>query len=173
MQKITEMNNELRDQSKEMQNNFDKKSEIKPHIDITYGEYLGKLFENRSDELSKLYMNLLKQESEMYLIQSKLKKKFHSPEAKDSYNIRKYMMKNKEKILAKSEDNINIKLNDLQHLANILRNIQLEFQYKFNSGEHLISPEKSSEKIIVSNYCDNIINTTEIIKNDNIIDKNN
>lgn len=113
MQKITEMNNELRDQSKEMQNNFDKKSEIKPHIDITYGEYLGKLFENRSDELSKLYMNLLKQESEMYLIQGKLKKKFHSPEAKDSYNIRKYMMKNKEKILAKSEDNINIKLNDL------------------------------------------------------------
>lgn len=117
------MNSDLKEQLKEMQNNFDKKSEVKPYIDLTYGEYLGKSFEIKANELNKMYIDLLNQEYEMETIQQKLRRKFHSPEASDTFNKREYLVMNKEELIKKSEEKINIKLNDLHHLANLLKNM--------------------------------------------------
>lgn len=107
---------------------------------------MGKSFEYKANELNQMYVNLLNQEEEIENLKTKLKRRFHSPEASDTYNNRDSLLKEKEKIIKVSEKEINDKLTDLHHLANLLRNIYEDFQYKFNSGEDLISPEKNYEQ---------------------------
>jgi hypothetical protein len=93
-----------------------------------------------------MYINLLNQEEEIETLKSKLKRKFHEPEATDTYNNRDNLLRTKEKVIKVSEEEINNKLLELHHLANLLRNMYEEFQYKFNSGDDLISPEKNYEQ---------------------------
>lgn len=75
-----------------------------------------------------MYVNLLNQEEEIETLKSKLKRKFHEPEAHDTYNNRDNLLKTKEKVIKASEKDINDKLTELHHLANLLRGMYEEFQ---------------------------------------------